>query len=301
MSEIVYCHLSKDIVEAVQICLERIKPNATHWNEFAYACSDEYKYRWAKDALYKAVYLAPQIAESWVHLGWTHHKLQEKGKAVEAYQKAVEIQPQHTKAWNQLIGLYTNLKRYRKAENAYQKLLELEPDNIGHWNSFGNLLSDKLKEFYKAIACFDKVIENEQRAYWAIFNKGLAYRKMEKYEEAILWFKKSLEVKPDYESAWNSLGTCYLNMRNFEEAERCYQYNLDHNKHCNSSVYNMGCLHAIKGNKTQALHFLAKALEDDYSDHFLSWASQDVDFKNLWEDADFIALIEKYKKRILPF
>jgi tetratricopeptide (TPR) repeat protein len=301
MSEIVYCRQAKNIIEAGKISLERIIPHAVHWSDFAYACSEAYKYQLAKNAFYKSLDLSPLVAENWIKLGWIHRKLQEPAKAVEVYQKAITLQPDNLQVWGELINLYVQLKRYKKAQNAYENILQLQPHDAQLWNSFGNLLSDKLKDFNKAIACFDKVIELDKGAYWAIFNKGLAYRKMECYEDAIVWFRKSLEIKPDYTESWNSLGTCYLNMRQFEEAEKCYQFNLDNNPYYSSSIYNMGCLYAVKGNKKQALHFLTQALEKDHTDHFVAWAPQDTDFESLWQDVDFMALIEKYKGRVVPF
>lgn len=56
------------------------------------------------------------------------------------------------------------------------------------------------------------------------------------------------------------------------------------------NYYNRACIYCLKGDKTNALADLKKAIEKN--PRFKRNAKTDEDFKNLWEDEDFKRLTE---------
>jgi tetratricopeptide (TPR) repeat protein len=75
------------------------------------------------------------------------------------------------------------------------------------------------------------------------------------YEVALIAYEKAIELKPDYADAW----------------------------------FNKACLYALKGDKQNALENLSKAIELDVKNKEM--AKRDEDFKNLWDDEDFLKIV----------
>ena len=59
-----------------------------------------------------------------------------------------------------------------------------------------------LKNYKKAIACYDKAtrIDPENVDYW--FQKGLSYYNLKNYKKAIACYDKATNLNPKQEKAW---------------------------------------------------------------------------------------------------
>jgi Tfp pilus assembly protein PilF len=96
-------------------------------------------------------------------------------------------------------------------------------------------------------------------------------------------------LDPRYVDALNNLGVIYIRdkeymaaQRNFEKAARLKPDYVD-------AHYNLACLHAIKGEATQSLAHLKRAVSLDNSAR--DWAQKDTDLENLRGLPEFEAII----------
>jgi tetratricopeptide (TPR) repeat protein len=145
------------------------------------------------------------------------------------------------------------LAEYGKNEEAlagFDKLIVLQPDSAINYVAKGQILS-ALKRHQEAIEAFDKATTLHQKRFdvWAMKASSLA--QLKKYDDAISAMNRAVDLAPG-------------NAVNY---------------------YNRACMFSLKGDKTNALADLKKAVEINPT--FKQNALKDEDFKSLWEDADF--------------
>jgi tetratricopeptide (TPR) repeat protein len=291
MSIAIWSDNRKELAYALEASLPRIGGTPELWcalGEIYYnTLFDSPK---AIKAYKKAIQLDSKYALAWAELGMAQQGKEQYKQAQKSFSKAIRLGLSQWELYLQLANVSVQIQDYKTACKGFEKSLEIEPNQPEAWNAYGNMLNDKLQMHEKALACFDKVITIDKNAYWAIYNKGLAYKRMKQYDKAIEQYNKSLAIYPNYKEAWDGLGISYLNLRKLKEAKRHFQYNLDNHTYYSSSVYNMACVYAVEGNKKQALAYLKKSLEMNRED-YVDWVKQDVDFESLWQDEDFLALL----------
>ena len=82
-------------------------------------------------------------------------------------------------------------------------------------------------EYSKAIGCFDKALEIDEKDVNALNNKGVAFDKLGKYDEAIQCHDKALEIDGKYVEAWYNKGNTLDNLSRYDEAIECYDKALE--------------------------------------------------------------------------
>lgn len=124
------------------------------------------------------------------------------------------------------------------------------------------------------------------------FGLGDIYYQLENYEQAEKYMSNVVSINPDSHAAWGNLGVLYAS--HFKEdgkAKECFEKVLSIRPDDESAIYNLACLHSLQKNKSEALTYLHKAIAlnpDESKPH----AKKDTDFEWLWEDVDFLALVQ---------
>ena len=87
-------------------------------------------------------------------------------------------------------------------------------------------------------------------------NKAITLHNLGRYEDALEVYDKAIEIKPEFDSAW----------------------------------YNRACAFSLTNKKEDSLFNLKRAIELDIS--YKKRAKKDTDFEKLWDDSDFIKIVE---------
>ncbi|NNG06716.1 MAG: tetratricopeptide repeat protein [Desulfobacteraceae bacterium] len=131
--------------------------------------------------------------------------------------------------------------------------------------------------------------QNAARGAKAFYEKARRFHKRGRLQDAKRFYQEALRLEPSYVDALNNLGVIYIGdkeymaaQRNFEKAARLKPGYVD-------AHYNLACLHAIKGEATQSLVHLRKAVALDRSAR--DWARKDTDLENLRGLPEFEAII----------
>lgn len=90
----------------------------------------------ARQALARAVTLAPGWAIAWFRLGTDRFEQGDLAGAQAAFGKAVECDPGHARSWNNLASVHLAQGRLVQAEEAARRALAIQPD---YALAFGNL------------------------------------------------------------------------------------------------------------------------------------------------------------------
>lgn len=115
-------------------------------------------------------------------------------------------------------------------------------------------------------------------------------REKEKYGEKL---EKAIEIHKLFIEHFDNLvnkGILYKRLACYEESLKVYGEAIKLNPKFGQAYYNRACVYSIKGDKENALINLSKAV--DLISIYKEEAKKDADFKNLWDDPDFLALTE---------
>lgn len=114
----------------------------------------------------------------------------------------------------------------------------------------------------------------------------------------------AIDIKPDAHEALYNWGTDLGNLaktKEGKEADELYQQAFDKFQKaivCGASSYNLSCIYALKGEKENALKYLHTSLANLEID--VVFIENDEDWKDYFEDEDFIVLLNKYKNKAQP-
>lgn len=135
-----------------------------------------------------------------------------------------------------------------------ETLIKILPDDALHHILKGQVLYE-MKKYDEAIKAFDIAtsLDTKRPDIWGM--KAAALAKSDRFDEAVSAINKGLELDP------NNLGT----------------------------LYNRACIFCLKGDKTNAIADLKKAISMNPT--YKDYAKKDEDFKTLYEDEDFKKLI----------
>ncbi len=269
-----------------------LKPdNHEAWNNLGTVYADGLKdYKQAIAAFQKTINIKPDLHEAWYNLGIVYNTLISYEQAITAYLKAITIKPDYHEAWNNLGGVYDDIKDYERAIAAYQKAINIKPDDHKAWNNLGLVYADGLKNYERAIAAYQKAINVKPDDHKAWNNLGLVFYNLKNYEQAIAAYQEAINIKPDYNEAWTNLGLVYATgLKDYEQAHFCYQEALGIKPDDENTFYNIACAYSQQQQKTNALHYLQKAIALNPNE-YKAMAKQDTDFEWLWADEAFVAL-----------
>jgi tetratricopeptide (TPR) repeat protein len=129
----------------------------------------------------------------------------------------------------------------------------------------------------------------------SLYEKARLFQKSGRFQEAKRLYEKTLSVDPDYVDALNNLGVIHIHDKNYSVARGFFAKAIRLKPGYVDSYYNLACLHASKGELTQSLSHLKKAVSLDQS--VKDWARTDSDLQNLHGVPGFEEIISNIEIR----
>ncbi len=212
-------------------------------------------------------------------------------KMIPIYLKEIKQNPNNYEAYFGLGNAYYGIDNYTEAIKSYKKAIEIKPDLHEAFYNLG-ITYAKTENYPEAIKNYQKAIEIKPDKHEAFNNLGITYAKTENYAEAIKSYQKAIEIKPDLHEAFNNLGLTYAKTENYTEAIKSYQKAIEIKPDDHKAFYNLACTYSLQNDKAKALHYLEKAVQLNPSEN-KAMAKQDKDFESLWQDKDFLDLVEE--------
>jgi len=212
-------------------------------------------------------------------------------QAIKHFQVLIEIYPQDFEANFQLGYAFNKLENYTETEKYYLKALEVEPDYDGTWNNLGILYS-RLKRYDKAENAYLNAVKVKPDAYQVWDNLGLLYgEKLADYERAKIAFQNCLDIKPDFYKAISNLGLVYLfYYKDYIKARSYFRKANDIESSYDIAILNIAMTYGSERNKEKSLKYLAQVFQ--ISTKYKKRVQNSPAFEWLWEDADFLALVQ---------
>ena len=132
---------------------------------------------------------------------------------------------------------YSN--NHEKAIEHYDRILEQDPKRVYALYNKG-LTLDKLCRYEEAITYYDKVLAIDPKYTHALYNKGLTLASLGRYEEAITYYDKVLAIDLNHPKAWNNKGILLDNLGKYQEAIECYNKVIRLDPNDAKALYNKG-------------------------------------------------------------
>ncbi len=113
-----------------------------------------------KEAVDRAMTLAPDAGESWIAQGAYHYRvLRDFEGAVTAYQRAETLLPNNSYLLQNLAFVLRRLGRWEEAEGEYKKALALDPRSVSLLTSMGGEFYNYLGRTDEALALLNRALE----------------------------------------------------------------------------------------------------------------------------------------------
>lgn len=143
----------------------------------------------------RAIEIDPEYLNSYLSRARAYKKLKSYTKALKDFKHCIKSNPDFKEAYYQRALLHSARRHYTKATTDFRAALKLSPKDTK--------LSFKIAESYykadkykKAIIEFNRVIELDQRYFWAYYWKGYAHKSLRQPKQAVRAFQNFLNNAP---------------------------------------------------------------------------------------------------------
>jgi tetratricopeptide (TPR) repeat protein len=217
------------------------------------------KYDLALAAYDKAIELQPDDFVLHVERGDVLRELKRFTEAVTAYDEAIKIQS-HPWAYNNRALVYDKLKDYPKALADYERALSLNPDDALAYLNRGNVY-DELKDYPKALADYERALSLNPDDAQAYLNRGNVYDELKDYPKALADYERALSLNPDDALAYYNRGNVYAELKDYPKALADYNQALRINPEFGEAYGNRGLMYARLGETEKAVADMEKAAQ----------------------------------------
>lgn len=188
-------------------------------------------------------------------------KLHEMGNVIEALKVYKELSIDYKNNPHLLFLLGVAL--FQSGEHdlgikSVKRSIEIHPNPISY-NNLGVMYSQK-KDFFEAVASFERAIEQSPNYAEAFCNLGSALREMGKYKEALSNCQRAAELDAKNPAVFFSLANVYYDLKDYDSAVLNYKISIeaDHNFH--DSYLGLGISLFQKGMYEDAIATYNKAI-----------------------------------------
>jgi serine/threonine protein kinase/tetratricopeptide (TPR) repeat protein len=262
----------------------------------------EYKgwFQKALDADLKAVKLNPNNKSAVGNVGWVNWFIGELVEAMKWFRKDLALDLTDAFSHYAIGDCYFALDDYVKAEQWFRKSLDLQPDLVF---ALQELSAKYLAEgkYQKAIQSAQKILSADPNEFIGLIAAGSADLYAGHYDRAKQYFRKAMAIDSTRIDLLVFLGYAHWKTSQQDEAQKMFSQSLDlAQKHLEDGdeyffiPYYIAAVHAIQGNKEEALMWLEKAFKAGCRKVRL--CQGDPMLENLHADDRFQAMIEHWKK-----
>jgi tetratricopeptide (TPR) repeat protein len=117
-------------------------------------------------------------------------------QAYDRFLKLLELDPENAAVSYNLGVALTFLKREEEALAHFERTVAIAPDFVQAWYNMGQIRLIKLKDFSRALNCFDRAINFKDDYVSAHHQRGVAFELLGDRKSAIACWERTLELDP---------------------------------------------------------------------------------------------------------
>lgn len=162
--------------------------------------------------------------------------------------------------YNYLAGIVSQrIKNYEKAIDYYDNVISLQPNNSKALNSKASAL-ENLGQLKEATILLNAAISSDPKNADAWYNLGVIHFKEARYTDALKAYEKAAELNPVNPKAFINKGVTQRILGRYNEALESYDKAIKLNPENPIPYHNKGLLHAFMGKYQQSLNLFNVAL-----------------------------------------
>jgi tetratricopeptide (TPR) repeat protein len=236
----------------------------------------------------KALELDDELSEAHASLG--HLKMHEFAaeEAERAYRRAIELNPNYPTVYRFYAFFFAGRGLSDEAIATLRRAIALDPLSLGTITDLG-VLFYLSRDYDRAIAQYEKVLEMDSGFIRAYVTLGSAYAQKGMHAEAIETTRKAMELSGD-RSKLAPLGRAYGLAGMRDEALEAVAKLEDLSQERYVTPYAFTLIYASLGESDRAFSYLQRAFDEGVSD--LIYVNVDPFLQTLRGDARFAALLD---------
>jgi len=264
----------------------------------------EYKgwYQRALEADRKAVELNPNYKAAVGNIGWVNWLIGEYVEAMKWFKKDVALDPTDAFSHYSIGDCYFGLDNYVKAEQWFKKSLELQPDLVFAQRDLSAMYLAEGK-YKRAIQSAQKILSADPNEFIGLIAAGDAELYSGNYDQAKQYFRKAMTIDPTRINLLTRMGYALWKTDQQDEAQKMFSQSLELAQERREQGdeffgirYNIAAIHAIQGNKEEALKWMTKAIDAGFRQFRIS--QRDPILENLHQDTQFKQLMAQLKEMV---
>lgn len=215
--------------------------------------------------------------------------------AIYTYNKYIETCgdtiPKDYAAINYLLAKVYDSQKNPRAETAYRIAFESDGKNVGYAQGFANYLfrKNKINDSYSVYVKAVKIAKLTPENY---YNLGLIYFNKKEIKLAVKYLELADRGKKNFTLAKIALSAGYLRIGEYDKCILKNNEIIKADPAHETAWYNSACAYAKKGNRSQALKHLKRAIELNPENK--KFAKEESMFSKLAKDAEFLNLTKNH-------
>ncbi|MCU0445597.1 MAG: tetratricopeptide repeat protein [Microscillaceae bacterium] len=185
-----------------------------------------------------------------------------RDRMILVYRRKINQNSEDYESWFGLGYTYDKMGNYPDAKKSYLEAINAHPNYIDAWNNLGNVYFD-----------------------------------LEEYELAAETFQKATVIDSNIYTIWNNLGVVHIHQKKYNEAKESFEKALNIDSSDDDAYFNLACVYSLENNRAKSLEYLQKAINLDAKNK--ASAKKDKDFEWLWNDPDFLALVQTNEENLI--
>jgi len=229
------------------------------------------KYEEAVDQFQRAVQLDSSNDDAYMGLGGAYERLGKPQDAESTYKKIVLLRPNYWRGYNLLGAFYLRQAQYDDASKMFQKVVDLTPESFRGYANLGATYLYEAK-YANAIKPLEQSLAIHPTAD-TYSNLGTAYYYQHRFNDAARTYEKALQLNDKDYTNWGNLGEAYYldgerpkAADAFHHAVRLAEQDLEVNLNDPQLLKNLADYHVMLGDRTNALKYLNRALQQNKFD-----------------------------------
>jgi tetratricopeptide (TPR) repeat protein len=211
----------------------------------------------AEQACRRAIALSPAMPEAHLNLGNALQARRQLDDALESYRRAVELRPGYAEAQSNLGQTLLALGRPAEAAESCRRAVEAQPRLTAAQVNLGKAQLD-LGQFEAATNSFRVALALDPKLAEAHINLGNALRSLGRYDDAFETYRQAVVLLPDDAVAHLNLGNAQFDLCRYEDAIASYRRVLElHPQSVEARVYWGNALLNLWRTEQAAEHFEA--------------------------------------------
>jgi len=237
------------------------------------------QYDLARKSLNQAKMLNNFVRGIFYHLGMIAMEEDKIAEAVDNFKRELQESPGHIESLVALSSLYRKLGKEEEAMKMLKTILERRQDDARLWDELGTLYLEKaveekeksglyvaLEDFDESIDAFTKAIKLDNSRYDTLEKLLKAYAGARRYAVAIPYLEQMIQVRPKAWEYYPDLARGYVANQHYDKAIDILSQYLKENQQDSQAWFQLGKIHADKGDFAQGIKIFDKAIEFDPGD-----------------------------------